>query len=135
MNASSARSPAGDSEDMDRAAMCDPSMAFAGATVYVLPDAAWSRRVRGVFANHLANRLQDLAHAVLTRNATGGYTVSVRAPRSGADAFCLAFPTGGGRTTAAGINDLPAERLAEFARRFDEAFPGSTQPSVSGASA
>jgi hypothetical protein len=122
-------------EDMGRAANCAPSMAFAGATVHVLPDAAWSRRVRGVFANDLANRLPDLAHAVLTRNADGGYTVSIRTPQKGADVFCLAFPTGGGRAKAAGINDLPAQRLAEFAERFDETFPGAAQSATSGTGA
>jgi hypothetical protein len=93
--------------------------------VYVLPDAAWSRRVRGTFGNLLANRSPDLGHAILTRNAQGGYMVSVRAPRArpaGADALCRAFATGGGRAAAAGINHLPEAELPEFVRRLERAF-------------
>jgi single-stranded DNA-specific DHH superfamily exonuclease len=93
--------------------------------VYVLPDAAWSRRVRGAFGNELANRFPDLAHAILTPDAQGGYVVSVRAPRTrptGADALCREFTTGGGRSAAAGINHLPEEGLPEFVRRLEQAF-------------
>jgi hypothetical protein len=111
-------------DDLDRAARQRPSFAFSGATVHVLPAESWSRRVRGEFANDLANRVPHLAHAVLTPNRRGHYTVSLRTPDGGADAFCLGFPTGGGRAAAAGINDLPAERLPEFLRRLDRAFRG-----------
>jgi hypothetical protein len=55
----------------------------------------------------------------------GGYTVSVRAPltrRTGADALCRQFPTGGGRAAAAGINRLPPEALPELVRRLDHAY-------------
>jgi hypothetical protein len=93
--------------------------------VYVLPDAAWSRRVRGVFGNALSRRFPDRAHAILTRDAQGGYVVSVRAPGSvptGADALCRGFPTGGGRAAAAGINHLPEAGLPELVRRLDRAF-------------
>ncbi|HVN36285.1 MAG TPA: acetyltransferase [Casimicrobiaceae bacterium] len=96
-----------------------------GAPVYILPDAPWSRRVRGAFGNELAAASPDRAHAILTPNARGGYTVSVRAPRStqtGADAFCREFATGGGRARAAGINNLPADQIDEFTRRFGQAF-------------
>jgi len=96
-----------------------------GAPVYVLPDAPWSRRVRGAFGNELAAASPDRAHAILTPNAQGGYTVSVRAPRAtpiGADAFCREFATGGGRARAAGINHLPADQVGEFTRRFGQAF-------------
>ncbi len=116
-------------DDLAMASEVDPQLAFDRATIYVLPDAAWSRRVCGVFSNHLANRFPGLAHAVLTPNAQGGYMVSVRAPltlRTGADALCLQFKTGGGRAEAAGINHLPREALPEFARRLETAF--STGP-------
>ena len=112
-------------DDLAMAGEVDPELAFGHAAIYILPDAAWSRRVCGVFGNHLANRFPDLAHAVLTPNAQGGYTVSVRAPvavRTGADALCRQFMTGGGRAEAAGINHLPREAFPEFARRFDQAF-------------
>ncbi len=71
-------------------------------------------------------KLSRFAHAVLTRNAQGGYTVSVRAPISkgtGADALCRRFATGGGRVAAAGINHLPRSALPEFVREPDRVFP------------
>ena len=112
-------------DDLALACEVEPAVALQSATVYALPDTAWSRRVRGAFGNHLANHFPDLAHAILTPNAQGGYTVSVRAPHvnpTGADALCRAFPTGGGRAAAAGINHLPQERLADFARCMGQAF-------------
>jgi hypothetical protein len=112
-------------DDLALACEVEPAVALDSGTVYVLPDAAWSRRVRGAFGNHLANRFPDLAHAILTPNVQGGYTVSVRAPQvkpTGADALCREFHTGGGRAAAAGINHLPQERLADFARRMGQAF-------------
>ena len=112
-------------EDLRMAQLADPDIALPGATIYILPDEQWSRRVRGSFANELASRLPDLAHAVLTPNAQHGYTVSVRTPlvkTTGADALCRKFPTGGGRVGAAGINHLPKERLPEFVREMDRAF-------------
>src|SRR5207245_11577440 len=42
-----------------------PTYTLASAIVYVLPDAAWSRRVRGALGNELANRFPDLACAIL----------------------------------------------------------------------
>jgi hypothetical protein len=113
-------------QDLGLAEQSQPDMALPGATVYMLPDAPWSRRVRGVFGNELANDWPHLAHAILTPNAKGGYTVSVRAPlakRMGADALCRQFPTGGGRKAAAGIDHLPPDQLREFVRRLDQAFP------------
>ncbi|WNC71284.1 DHH family phosphoesterase [Thalassotalea psychrophila] len=85
--------------------------------VVCLEDAAWSRRVSGVFGNDLANTAPDKAHGVLTRNLDGSYTVSVRAPlnnKQGADEVCIQFPTGGGRAGAAGINALPEEQIETF---------------------
>ena len=51
--------------------------------------------------------------------------ISVRAPldrKNGADTLCRAFPTGGGRAAAAGVNALPAEMLDEFVEKFTEIF-------------
>ena len=113
-------------DDLDRARQVKPETTAANAKVYVLPDAPWARRVRGVFGNELANASPHAAHAVLTGNAQGGYTVSVRAPRTnptGADALCRRFATGGGREAAAGINRLPANELPAFMRCFVQAFP------------
>ena len=112
-------------EDLARAMEASPAFAFDHARVYVLPDAPWSRRVRGVLGNHRANEMPALAHAILSPNEHGGYTVSVRAPiarPAGADALCRAFATGGGRTSAAGIDDLPHDALTDFVQRMERAF-------------
>lgn len=89
--------------------------------VFILPDAKWARRVSGVWGNDLANRFPGRAHAVLTHNLQGCFTVSVRAPlnhKIGADILCAQFPGGGGRKAAAGINCLPYESLNKFIERF-----------------
>ena len=96
-----------------------------GGGVTVLPDAAWARRVQGEFANELAARDPDRAHALLCE-ASGGWRASVRAPVArpyGADALCRQFPGGGGRAGAAGIALLPRDRLPEFIAAFGRAFP------------
>lgn len=93
--------------------------------VYVLPDAPWARRVGGVLGNALARKAPARAHALLSRLPDGGYRVSVRAPlatRTGADDLCRAFPTGGGRQAAAGINLLAEDRYVEFVDRFRAQF-------------
>ncbi|MDP3856442.1 MAG: DHH family phosphoesterase, partial [Stagnimonas sp.] len=61
----------------------------------------------------------------LTEKSTGHYLVSVRAPmhnKRGADELCRRFPTGGGRAAAAGINDLPQQRLADFWQQFQQQY-------------
>jgi hypothetical protein len=119
--------------DLEMARLEQPQLAFPGATVYVLPDEPWSRRVRGSFADDLASRYPDTAHAVLTPDARHGFTVSVRTPlarRFGADALCRKFATGGGRAAAAGINHLPAEQLPAFMRELDKAFAETSAASV-----
>lgn len=111
----------GRESDLAQAQQVGPQSATPNAALYVLPEAAWSRRIRGEFANWLANRSPTRAHAVLSRNAQGGYTVSVRAPLAhprAADALCERFATGGGRPLAAGINQLPDQGFEEFRRQF-----------------
>lgn len=112
-------------DDLASARKFQPQVAAAKARVYILPDAPWARRVRGVFGNELANASPNMAHAILTPDAQGGYTVSVRAPRgapTGADALCRQFASGGGREAAAGINHLPSQELPAFIRCFGQAF-------------
>ena len=108
--------------DMDEARATRAALTLPNARVYILPDEPWTRRVRGVFGNEIANAAPDMAHAVLTTNTAGGYTVSVRAPRSrptGADALCRPFG-GGGRAAAGGIEHLPKERFHEFVRQLED---------------
>lgn len=113
-------------DDTGRAAALAPQATGGGTALYVLPDAAWSRRIHGFFANQLARGYPKRAHALLV-SARGGYTVSVRAPVEnprGADALCLKFDTGGGRQAAAGINRLPEADYSRFVAEFNKAFPG-----------
>ena len=111
--------------DLGAAMGVSPHWSRGKAVAYLLPDRPSSRRVLGVFANHLAHVEPRRAHAVLAPRSNGGYMVSLRVPESSqrsADAFCREFPTGGGRRTAAGIDDLPGERTQEFIDRFSAAF-------------
>lgn len=113
-------------DDLDRATALAPQTAGDGSALYVLPDAAWSRRIHGFFANRLAHSNPGRAHAVLV-SRRGGYAVSVRAPVAnprGADELCLKFETGGGRQGAAGINHLPESGYGRFADEFNRAYPG-----------
>ncbi|MBE9539749.1 MAG: DHH family phosphoesterase [Proteobacteria bacterium] len=108
-------------QDMAAASAMSPEHQDVATAAFMLPNEPWARRVSGVYSNDLANANPERAHAVLTVKANGGYLVSVRAPlnnKTGADELCMQFPTGGGRKAAAGINDLPAEQLAEFIDTF-----------------
>lgn len=112
-------------QDLDRAQKVQPYASFARGTIMLLPDAPWSRRVCGPFANILAERQTQQAHAVVVPDTRDGYTVSVRAPlgdMQGADRVCRAFPDGGGRPAAAGINHLSRDSLAAFIRAFEQGF-------------
>ncbi len=114
-------------EDMAKAAALQALHAKPGSAVFLLPDEAWARRVSGVYSNDLASNNPARAHAVLTLNASGNYLISVRAPmdnKQGAADLCMQFPTGGGRAGAAGINDLPLDRLQDFVDAFEQAYPG-----------
>jgi hypothetical protein len=111
-------------EDLYRAGEVGAQEVGKAAALYILPDAAWSRRINGVFANRLAQREPGRAHAVLVERARG-YAVSVRAPLSrprGAGALCERFDTGGGRESAGGINMLAASDLEAFTSAFARAF-------------
>jgi len=113
-------------DDIDRARAIAPEIAAEKAALYLLPDAAWSRRIHGHFAHQLARRHPQRAHALLVRR-DGGFTVSVRAPLEkpyGADALCAKFETGGGRQAAAGVNRLPEADYGRFVAEFTRAFSG-----------
>ena len=82
-----------------------------------LEDAAWARRISGVYGNELANENVNKAIIVLTKNADDSYRVSLRAPinnKQGAGDICSMYQTGGGRAAAAGINHLPNTQLNDF---------------------
>jgi hypothetical protein len=113
-------------DDLDRASRRRPEFSTATCAVIILPDAAWSRRVNGIFGNRLALTEPGRAHAVLVPKE-GGYLASVRAPVErprGADKLCMMFETGGGRAGAAGINFLPQADLARFLAGFERQFSG-----------
>jgi hypothetical protein len=114
-------------EDMAKAEALLPLHAKPTSAVFLLPEEAWARRVSGVYSNDLATNNPARAHAVLTLNAKGNYLISVRAPmtnKQGAAELCMQFPTGGGRAGAAGINDLPLDRLQDFVDAFERAYAG-----------
>ncbi len=107
--------------DLQLALQQTPDYQGPGAAAVILPDAQWARRINGSFGNHLAKRHPQRAHAIITHHRQGGYQISVRAPLNrpaGADALCRRYPGGGGRQAAAGVNQLPPERLDEFLRDF-----------------
>jgi hypothetical protein len=103
--------------DLEKALATRPVRSMHAADAYVLPDAPWSRRVSGTFANRLATEDPRRAHAVLTPLAGDTFTVSVRAPRACAPTaaeFCRRYGMGGGRVAAGGIERLEAARLDAF---------------------
>ncbi len=104
-------------QDMDAAQAVPATHESAKLKLFELPNNAASRRISGVYGNWLANQAPDSAHAVLTENTDGTYTVSLRAPlnnKQGAVAVCGQFPTGGGREAAAGINALSKDDVSAF---------------------
>lgn len=116
---------AGFKDDMERAMECPEKDKTTQNRVYVFPRAPWARRVAGVFSNFRARERKDAAHALIVENSDKTLRISVRAPlnnKKNADTLCLSFPTGGGRSAAAGINQLPADMMDEFLERFHSTF-------------
>ncbi len=111
--------------DLEMAARIKPQITLPEGKIFIFPDAAWSRRVRGTYGNLLASSFPACAHALLTPDALGGYAISVRAPLAtlrGAQPLCQRFPSGGGRAAAAGINHLPKDQVAAFTHAFMQVF-------------
>ncbi len=104
-------------DDINRARMIEPMLATDRCAAFRFPCEAFSRRVSGVYSNELARQNPGRAHAIISELPSGDFLISVRAPittKSGADDLVRQFPTGGGRKAAAGINQLPADRLQDF---------------------
>jgi hypothetical protein len=115
-------------EDIERTKSLEPRRVTPGALQFLLPNAPWARRASGTLANDLAKRHAGNAIALVSERTDGDYLVSLRVPPSSsvtADAFCRKFPTGGGRSTAAGINHLPASELERFSQDFEANFRAS----------
>lgn len=111
--------------DVERALALSPAAASDAADAYVLPDASWSRRVIGTFANRLAAQAPQRAHAVLAPLDGSGYVVSVRAPRSArtsAAEFCRRYASGGGRAAAGGIDRVEGANVGSFLEEFAQAW-------------
>jgi hypothetical protein len=106
--------------DLARARTETARLEDARFTMVMLPDAPWSRRVIGTFANELATSDPQRASAVLKELPDGDYTASLRAPVAtprGADALAREFG-GGGRAAAAGIERLPMADVPRFVARL-----------------
>jgi hypothetical protein len=115
---------AGYEADMEAARRLEPERLSPGAVVFLMPDAAWARRVIGTLANDLARAHAGSAVAIVSPQQSGD-VVSVRVPRdaaTSADVFCRGFPTGGGRRTAGGINHLPRAELERFMSVFEATY-------------
>ncbi|HET9653240.1 MAG TPA: acetyltransferase [Usitatibacter sp.] len=112
-------------DDLDHAMGAPALRRSPFAEAYVLPDATWSRRVSGEFANRLAAGAPHKAFAVVTPLTGGDFGVSVRSPR-GRTPFvvdlCRTFETGGGRREAAGIEKLRQRNLERFLEAFEHAW-------------
>lgn len=111
-------------EDRRRAEQVQPAFDCSAGSVLCLPDESWARRVIGDYANNLARRDPNRAHAIALDNGNGTLCVSIRAPLRrpfDADELARRF-NGGGRPKAAGINALPRRRLPGFQRSFADVF-------------
>ncbi|MDV7104223.1 DHH family phosphoesterase [Vibrio sp. TH_r3] len=109
-------------QDLDKVLAIQALHSSSKLSVFELPDTPASRRISGVYGNLLANQNADSAHAVLTQNSDGTYTVSLRAPlnnKQGAGEVCSQFATGGGRAAAAGINALPANEINSLIEKIE----------------
>ena len=86
------------------------------AVMVFMPEAPWSRRIIGTFANELARNHGDRTVALLLRSGAG-YQVSLRAAEHGASAVHLLaqeFDSGNGRARSAGIQFLPDADVARL---------------------
>ncbi|MEO8157297.1 MAG: acetyltransferase [Betaproteobacteria bacterium] len=113
-------------DDLQQARAVPVEAVGEAAVAVFMPEAAWSRRVAGTFANELSRRHRDRTVALLTRSG-GGYQVSLRAPESGGPAMHLLaqqFESGNGRSRAAGIQFLPESDVPKLLALLKRPLPG-----------
>jgi hypothetical protein len=102
--------------DLERASALPVENVGDQAVLVRMPDAAWSQRISGTFANELSRRHADRTVALLVRSGEG-YRVSLRAAESGTTAMHLLaqqFESGNGRARSAGIQFLPDSEVARL---------------------
>jgi hypothetical protein len=105
-------------DDLVKGLTIPPDKESETAAMISLPDERWARRVSGVLGNELANKHPGRAHAILTKlpDKPGHFQISIRAPKNNptaADSLAMQFG-GGGRKSAAGINDIAEKDLSGF---------------------
>lgn len=111
----------GHASDLEAVQDLRPYTSSDRASVYVLPDRAWARRMCGSLANQLVARNNGRSVAVLTPRSDGDFLVNLRigsSSASRADIFCSRYPAGGGRHGAGGIDRLPDSDLDRFINDF-----------------
>jgi hypothetical protein len=111
-------------EDMERARALPLRAAKSGCVAAFMPEAAWSRRVSGAFANELSQHHAGRAVALLVRSGKG-YRVSLRAPHKtarGIDAVAREFESGSGRKGSAGIQFLPEQDVERLLESLDRTY-------------
>jgi hypothetical protein len=111
-------------QDLAWMSSVEPATVSPNWRMYLLPDMARARRSTGMLANRVAVEQPALAHAVLTPNTRGTWTVSVRAPVANPNRaldVCKPFG-GGGRHAAAGINDLQDQDIGRFVQQLQLVF-------------
>ena len=111
--------------DMSQTETKHPVRQTSAGRIYQFPNAAWCRRVSGVFSNQVAREAPNMAHALLVERKDGTFLVGVRAPIAkpqGAEELCIKFSSGGGRSASAGINNLAPEEVDRFYDEFDIQF-------------
>ncbi|MEO8101835.1 MAG: acetyltransferase [Betaproteobacteria bacterium] len=119
------RLKAGFDADLANALAVRPQHASDTVAVYMLPDQAWARRVSGALANRLVHDWPARAHAVMTADARGLATVSIRAPLSSprdASRVALQFANSGGRAAAAGIESFSPGELPRLIEVLEETY-------------
>jgi hypothetical protein len=111
--------------DMEQARRMPSARSTAAFAVHRLPDARWSRRVQGAFANALARDDPARAHLVLVPLGGDAWSASVRIARGRAPSaarFCARFALGGGRATAAGVARIESAALEALVAAFEKTY-------------